>query len=147
MSVISTSFRAPPKMFIVCHSFRRIIRLTSPNLNYFILLGALLLYMGMYANVGLTTSFDLVTVQCHVRYIILLSIDLSNYLLLHVILSQFQTWLVFLGYALVLGTVIAKLWRVYHIFHNPTPAKKVTAFQIFHGVNAWINITSISAYP
>ena len=94
-------------LVLVCCAFNigfryaKVVRLTSPNLNYFILIGALLLYSGMYSTVVMTTTGIIRTIQCH-----------------------FQTWLVFLGYAFVLGTVIAKLWRVYHIFHDPTAVKK-----------------------
>ncbi|KAL5493728.1 hypothetical protein EMCRGX_G014948 [Ephydatia muelleri] len=109
-------------LVLVCGAFNLIfsnttvVRLTSPNLNYFILIGALLLYSGMYSNIVLTTAGSVRTVQCH-----------------------FQTWLVFLGYAFVLGTVIAKLWRVYHIFHNPTTAK-----QPIHDWNLIILVLALS---
>ena len=31
-----------------------------------------------------------------------------------------------MGYLLAFGTVLAKMWRVYHIFHNPSPRKMVS---------------------
>ena len=105
----------------------RVVRLTSPNLNYFILVGALLLYSGMYANIVLTTSTGLVIAQCHVRIADHVLIPLTDNYSLH----QLQTWLVFLGYAFVLGTMIAKLWRVYHIFHDPTSTNKKVFTSLF----------------
>ena len=46
---------------------QRIVKLTSPNLNYFILVGAMFLYTAMYANIVLSTTASLGIVQCHVR--------------------------------------------------------------------------------
>ena len=40
--------------------------------------------------------------------------------------TQLHPWLYILGYLLAFGTVLAKMWRVYHIFHNPMP-KMVSA--------------------
>ena len=39
---------------------------------------------------------------------------------------QLHPWLYMVGYLLAFGTVLAKMWRVYHIFHNPTPGKMVS---------------------
>ena len=30
-----------------------------------------------------------------------------------------------MGYLLVYGPILAKMWRVYQIFHNPNPGKQV----------------------
>ena len=38
---------------------------------------------------------------------------------------QLGHWLFTVGYSLVFGAVLAKMWRVFHIFHNPKPKKKV----------------------
>lgn len=38
-----------------------------------------------------------------------------------------QYWLFTVGYSLIFGTIVAKMWRVYHIFHNPAPNKRVIA--------------------
>jgi gamma-aminobutyric acid type B receptor len=34
-------------------------------------------------------------------------------------------WLYGVGYLLVYGTILAKMWRVYQIFHNPNPNKTI----------------------
>ena len=38
---------------------------------------------------------------------------------------QLHTWMYVLGYLLAFGTILTKMWRVYQIFHNPTPNKMV----------------------
>ena len=44
----------------------RIIRLTSPNLNYFIVCGALILYMSVYIRMARTNNATFWKVNCHV---------------------------------------------------------------------------------
>ena len=34
-------------------------------------------------------------------------------------------WAYGIGYLLVYGTILAKMWRVYQIFHDPSPNKMV----------------------
>lgn len=36
---------------------------------------------------------------------------------------QIRPWFASLGYSLCFGTINAKMWRVYYIFHNPKPSK------------------------
>ena len=38
---------------------------------------------------------------------------------------QIREWLFTIGYTFSYGALLAKLWRVYRIFHNPAPNKKV----------------------
>ncbi|XP_019849005.1 PREDICTED: gamma-aminobutyric acid type B receptor subunit 2-like [Amphimedon queenslandica] len=33
-------------------------------------------------------------------------------------------WLAMIGYVIAFSAVLAKMWRVYYIFHNPTPSKR-----------------------
>ena len=33
------------------------------------------------------------------------------------------------GYTLIFGPILAKMWRIYYIFHNPSPKKKVCAIK------------------
>ena len=37
-------------------------------------------------------------------------------------------WVYGIGYLLVYGTILAKMWRVYHIFHSPNPNKAVSIY-------------------
>ena len=39
--------------------------------------------------------------------------------------SQLREWLLVVGYALCFGSVLAKMWRMYYIFQNPTAKKMV----------------------
>ena len=41
------------------------------------------------------------------------------------LLLQLQNWLNTIGYTLAFGTILAKMFRVYYIFNNPSPSKKV----------------------
>ena len=38
-----------------------------------------------------------------------------------------EHWLFTIGYSLAFGAVFVKMWRVYQIFHNPHPNKRVCA--------------------
>ena len=48
---------------------------------------------------------------------------------------QIHVWLYGIGYLVVYGPILAKMWRVYQIFHNPTPGKKVCAYHKWHCYN------------
>ena len=57
---------------MMCHFipffFFRIVRLTSPNLNYLIILGTILLYTTVIFFVFPTTDATYQTIFCHVSY-------------------------------------------------------------------------------
>jgi len=50
------------------HKHYRLIRLTSPNLNYIIGAGATLLYLDICLNVVPTVDPDIVIIMCNVSY-------------------------------------------------------------------------------
>ena len=80
----------------------RLIRMSSPNLNYLIGGGAIILYMDIYFVIIPTTNQQaLLTVFCNVT-----------------------PWLTAVGYSLCYGTILAKMVRVYFIFDNPRHQKK-----------------------
>jgi hypothetical protein len=81
--------------------FLRIVKLTSPNLNYVVLLGAFFLYASIYFYVLPSTEKFTSTLYCHIR-----------------------AWLQPTGYFISFGTIMFKMWRVYFIFHNPSAKKK-----------------------
>ena len=80
----------------------RLIRLGSPNLNYLIGIGAIILYMSTYFFIIHTTNPQVVIALCNIT-----------------------PWLIALGYSLCYGTILAKMVRVCYIFNNPTRHKKV----------------------
>ena len=82
----------------VVHHFFRLIKLSSPNLNYLIGAGAIILYVDIYLLVVPTTDQPTVQVLCSVT-----------------------PWLTAIGYSLCYGTIVAKMVRVYLIFNNPKP--------------------------
>ena len=79
----------------------RLIKITSPNLNYMIGAGAIVLFVNLYLFVIPTTNQLAVTVLCNIT-----------------------PWLTAIGYSLCYGTIVAKMIRVFYIFDNPTPKPK-----------------------
>ena len=79
----------------------RLIRLTSPNLNYLIGSGAILLYIAIIVTVLPAKSAVFAGILCNLR-----------------------DWLTGFGYSLCYGTILVKMWRVYYIFNNPSSQKK-----------------------
>ncbi|XP_064388323.1 gamma-aminobutyric acid type B receptor subunit 2-like isoform X2 [Halichondria panicea] len=79
----------------------KIVRLTSPNLNYLIIIGCLFIYTSVYWYLIPSTNTDVVLASCCLQIGFLGS-----------------------GYFLFMGTIVAKLWRIYYIFRNPDSAKK-----------------------
>ena len=86
----------------VCSPSSRLIRLSSPNLNYLIGAGAIILYVDIYLFIIPTTNPQTIAELCNST-----------------------SWLIALGYSLCYGTILAKIVRIYYIFGNPTPKKKV----------------------
>ena len=80
----------------------RLIRLGSPNLNYLIGIGAIILYMATYFFIIPTTNMQAVIALCNIT-----------------------PWLTALGYSFCYGTILAKMVRVYYIFDKPTPQQKM----------------------
>ena len=75
--------------------------MSSPNLNYLIGGGAIILYIDIYFFVIPTANPYAVAALCNLT-----------------------PWLTALGYSLCYGTILAKMARVYYIFHNPVALKK-----------------------
>ena len=99
----------------------RIIKISSPSLNYFIILGALLMYTSIYFYLLPSLNTDIILTGCIVGNP---TVYFHSYL--KCILLQLQIWFFTIGYSLSFGAVLAKMWRVYQIFNNPKPKKKVT---------------------
>eukprot|EP00731_Ephydatia_muelleri_P010455 Em0005g1041a len=131
-------------LVLVCGAFNigcrntKVVRLTSPNLNYFILIGALLLYSGMYSNIVLTTAGSVRTVQCH-------PIHDWHLIILVLTLSGVQMFLLFLG------SVVPVLQPNLHLIQNAenpvlieTRKVKVSALNDSKYVAAIIYISSIT---
>ncbi len=78
-----------------------LIKLSSPNLNYLIGVGAIILYLDIYLQVIPTTDPFVVELLCHLI-----------------------PWLTAIGYSLCYGTIVVKMIRVHLIFTNPKPNLK-----------------------
>ena len=101
--------------------------MTSPKLNYLIIAGSLLMYFSVYIQLLYSTKERGNHVHCTVRTALQLP---STPLIVNIMMKnpfmQLHTWMYVLGYLLAFGTILAKMWRVYQIFHNPAPNKMVT---------------------
>ena len=84
----------------------RLIRMSSPKLNYLIGGGAIILYIDTYFFIIPTTDPQVVTALCNIT-----------------------PWLTALGYSFCYGTILAKMVRVYYIFDNPTNQQKKVRFK------------------
>lgn len=83
--------------------FYRLIRLTSPNLNYIIGAGAIIIYLVVFLTVIPVANQMLATILCNL-----------------------VPWLLAIGYSLCFGTIVAKMFRIYYIFNNPHSKKRVS---------------------
>ncbi|XP_064390840.1 gamma-aminobutyric acid type B receptor subunit 2-like [Halichondria panicea] len=80
---------------------KRVVKITSPNINYFIIAGAYFNYIGIFFRVLPSTDYELNAIRCYADY------------LLNTI-----------GYSLAFSAILVKMGRVYYIFHNPSLSKK-----------------------
>ena len=121
----------------------RIIKLTSPNLNYVIILGAVLLMVGNVFVPSPSTDLSLIAVFCPVSPVTSSSLQtvwlislldhhphcLSSPLSLSLSLSlshlQISRILLSVGYDICFVVALVKTIRVAYIFCNVTPTKKV----------------------
>ena len=104
--------------------FYRVVKLSSPKLNYLIIIGAVLMYCSIYFYLLPIVHMDVVLASCIVS-IVCQNHNLVSELTEFSVIEQLQHWLFTIGYSLAFGMVLAKMWRIYQIFHNPTPNKKV----------------------
>ena len=84
----------------------RIVKLSSPHVNVMIIAGAIIFYatvilFGVDENIS---SFAVADGLCQAR-----------------------VWLCVIGFSLLFGTIFAKAWRIYYIFHNLRPNRKVVS--------------------
>ena len=110
-------------IFIELH---RAVKLSSPNLNYLIVIGAALLFLCVYLYNYTVDSLDqtaLQTVVCNVRQDAFQKVINYSYRLLF----QLRQWLSAIGYTLCFAVILSKTWRIYYILSNPTKKKKVIA--------------------
>ena len=82
----------------------RLIKLSSPNLNYLIGTGAIILYIATFLLV--TPSKDPLTVSA---------------------LCTSINWLLSIGFSLCYGTIICKMIRIHYIFKNPVPQPRAVS--------------------
>ena len=106
------------------------VQLSSPKLNTFIIAGCLLMYFSALVQLLYTTNETANHISCIVRMEVPFAIREyhKRVKMAHtfgIFPMQLHTWMYVMGYMLTFGTILAKMWRVYQIFHNPTPNKVV----------------------
>ena len=112
----------------------RLIRLTSPNLNYVILAGAALLYVDIFFVTLPRDNEKFATISCHVN------LPLLNTAADIVVTSlQITVLLTSFGYSLCFGTIMAKMMRIYYIFNNPLNQKSSVLVGTLHCGMIFIN--------
>jgi len=79
----------------------RSIKATSPNLSHLISSGCYLF------------AFTILTYSVQETFL-----STSTYSVLYAVFCNTFTWCLVMGYSLIFGTVCAKIWRVYRIFHH-----------------------------
>ncbi len=100
------------------HNYR-VVKLTSPNINYFIIAGAYCNYISIYSRVLPSTDYTVTFVTCFVSMCAVVPIeDINNFL-------QIDSTINTIGYSLAFSAILVKMGRVYYIFHNPSLGKKV----------------------
>ena len=104
-----------PKILFV----RRIVKLTSPNLNYIMICGV---FAQIYSAIPIVTySIATQSFKCNVRE---MTYHYRKWCYL-MFLCQSQRLAASWGYTVCIGVVIAKTSRVYHIFKTKTARKQV----------------------
>lgn len=103
----------------------RLIRLTSPTLNYFICCGALMLYISVYFYAIHSTESDIATILCNVSQLFVylfyvFCTTCKKYTLFFiflpcVIIIQLRVWIAAIGYSLAFGPVFGQ--DVASVFH------------------------------
>eukprot|EP00731_Ephydatia_muelleri_P020684 Em0013g411a len=101
LAACGITFAGACLVFNILFRQRRVVKLSSPNLNYLIILGAVLMYISVYIYIRPVKDSSGIRGSCVLR-----------------------EWLFVVGYALCFGSVLAKMWRIYYIIQNPT-AKKI----------------------
>ena len=130
--LVCSLIRNQTRLVCVWHAFYKLyhallscryVKLSSPNLNHLIIVGAAILYTTVVLYVFSVNDEDqgqLQTVLCNVSSIMLCYSQLHYFTSL-----QIRQWLFSLGYTLCFAVILAKTWRIYYIFNNPTSKKKV----------------------
>ncbi|EDV21425.1 uncharacterized protein TRIADDRAFT_60050 [Trichoplax adhaerens] len=91
-------------VFIAVKRRNRYIKMSSPNLNYFILFGCILCYISVIVN-GMDAGIVGVKNRKHTCIA--------------------EIWLLSLGFTIAFGSVMLKTWRIYKIFTNVAKLKLI----------------------
>ena len=109
--------------FINLCELLRLVRLMSPKLNILVIAGGMIMYFSIVLyTLPVYDSFGR-TFLCNVSSCIIQESTVLLY-------AQLETRVFSLGYTLCFSTILAKMWRVYYIFTNPKPKRKVYAYFI-----------------
>lgn len=104
--------------------------MSSPNLNVLTLLGSLLTYCSgflfavderTHSGGGPSTA----VLQVRARLTISISVALCRWIIMQCFLSQARMWILCIGSTLVFGPILGKTWRLYRVFTQRVPDKRV----------------------
>lgn len=110
-------------IFNIVYRNTKIIRLTSPKLNLLLMFGAISVYISIVFYSVSTTDEETVNIICPIQ------VPLAT----------------ILGYDVCVSVSAVKMWRIYYIFKNPRPNKKVP--QDSHLLLIVVLLVAIDAIP
>uniref|UniRef100_A0A1X7VPL5 G-protein coupled receptors family 3 profile domain-containing protein n=1 Tax=Amphimedon queenslandica TaxID=400682 RepID=A0A1X7VPL5_AMPQE len=87
---------------------KKLIKLISPNLNYFIIAGTSMVFLSIFVRIF---PFD--------------TSNEKTFKKTRLLFCYISLYLDFIGYTIAFGTILSKMWRIYYIFYNPSPNKKI----------------------
>ena len=114
--------------FHLCLS--RILKISSPKLNYLIIIGSYWLYINVY--------FFFPNKEEH-QFVYGIFYKVSHDNTDSIIIQKQALYFTTVSFSLCDGTIQGKMFRIFYIFHNPSPKKKV-AHVIIYANDFVINI-------
>ncbi|XP_011405199.1 PREDICTED: gamma-aminobutyric acid type B receptor subunit 1-like [Amphimedon queenslandica] len=108
ISFVGLVFCAICLIFTFYFRNKKLIKLISPNLNYFIIAGTSMVFLSIFLR---TFPFD--------------TSNEEEFKSTRLVFCYISLYLDFIGYTIAFGTILSKMWRIYYIFHNPSPNKKI----------------------
>jgi gamma-aminobutyric acid type B receptor len=98
-------------IFNVKYRNTRVVKLTSPTINYFLIVGSFMMFLSIYIRVLPHTGEMVNIYRCNI-----------------------QAWVNTIAYCFGYGTILTKMGRVYKIFHNPSAKKNQIGVKDWHMV-------------
>ncbi|XP_064390848.1 gamma-aminobutyric acid type B receptor subunit 2-like [Halichondria panicea] len=101
LAAVGLAFTTACLIFNFTQRNKKVVKLTSPNINYFVILGAYIQFTTIYFRLLPSTDLIVNEARCIISSLLIIS-----------------------GYCFGYGAILAKMGRIYYIFNNPTTSKK-----------------------